>query len=122
MGPQGDPGPAGISPQELDEILARLDSLEQAACIDIDGDGFGSGPGCFGPDCEDNNSGIYPAALEICDGVDNNCDGRVDEVCSTSGRFIDVGDGTVQDNFTGLIWLKDVTVLILICNQVDLNI
>ncbi len=33
-------------------------------------------------DCNDSNSAINPAALEICDGVDNNCYGGVDENCT----------------------------------------
>lgn len=31
-------------------------------------------------DCDDNKSGVHPGAQEICDGIDNNCDGDVDIV------------------------------------------
>ncbi len=41
---------------------------------DLDGDGYNSSV-----DCNDNNASIYPDAEEICDGVDNNCDGYIDE-------------------------------------------
>ena len=30
-------------------------------------------------DCNDNNSSVNPDAVEECDGVDNNCDGNIDE-------------------------------------------
>ncbi len=30
-------------------------------------------------DCDDNNNGIHPAMAELCDGIDNNCDGAIDE-------------------------------------------
>jgi hypothetical protein len=60
--------------------------------LDGDGDGHGTLPSqqaCFQPpgyaggradDCEDTDPGIYPGALDVCDGLDNDCDG-VDEGC-----------------------------------------
>ncbi|MCP3980454.1 MAG: hypothetical protein GY716_14215, partial [bacterium] len=68
---------------DLDGTIDCLDS-----CIDADDDGYGSpggvGDTCLGPDCNDNPfSGgelVNPGVPEQCaDGVDNNCDGQVDE-------------------------------------------
>ena len=30
-------------------------------------------------DCDDSNSDVYPNANEVCDSLDNDCDGRVDD-------------------------------------------
>jgi hypothetical protein len=42
--------------------------------VDADGDGFTS---CR--DCDDTDATLNPAATEVCDGVDNNCDGHADD-------------------------------------------
>jgi len=38
-------------------------------------------------------------------------DGQLKKGASVSPRFADIGDGTVRDNLTGLVWLKDVNCL-----------
>jgi hypothetical protein len=53
-------------------------------CVDIDGDGYGDGGDCLGSDCDDTNPDVNPDEAEICDdGIDNNCDGSIDEGCGT---------------------------------------
>jgi hypothetical protein len=46
----------------------------------------------IGMDCDDNDNGIHPAAREVTDGVDNNCDGLIDEPGKKFYPDID-GDG-----------------------------
>jgi len=66
--------------------------------IDLDLDGFGEGspffePGCtlvsqratIGGDCDDSNDLIQPGVAETCDGIDNDCDGLVDDGVSLDG-------------------------------------
>jgi hypothetical protein len=46
--------------------------------VDIDGDGFGVG--CLaGADCDDNDPGRASGLPELCDGIDNDCNGRADD-------------------------------------------
>jgi len=53
---------------------------EGCPCTDNDNDGFFVQSYCGSSlDCDDNNSAVNPGALEVCDGVDNNCDGQIDE-------------------------------------------
>jgi hypothetical protein len=50
------------------------------APCDADGDGV-DGASCNGADCDDTSAAVHPGATEACDGVDNDCNGRVDEGC-----------------------------------------
>ena len=68
-------------------------------CRDADGDGYYNKTGCGGNpmldgiDCNDNNASIRPGATEICDGIDNDCDGQVDEGCTDNTCTDADGDG-----------------------------
>jgi hypothetical protein len=46
---------------------------------DHDGDGYGADPSCPVRDCDDANFGVHPGALEACNGIDEDCDGDLDE-------------------------------------------
>ena len=58
---------------------------------DADGDGQGAGTASCqnqfpngvqnGLDCNDNNDRAFVGSIEFCDGVDNDCDGRIDDNC-----------------------------------------
>ena len=58
---------------------------------DADSDGYDSRG--TPPDCNDRDPTIYPGAIEVCDGVDNNCDGNIDEGCGGGGVTDSDGDG-----------------------------
>ncbi|MBK9644286.1 MAG: putative metal-binding motif-containing protein [Deltaproteobacteria bacterium] len=47
---------------------------DSGADPDNDGDGVPASE-----DCDDNNPDVSPSAAELCDGLDNNCDGETDE-------------------------------------------
>jgi len=56
-----------------DDAAANLD--------DADGDGFDTcGDDEVDPDCDDTSDDVFPGAAEVCDGVDNDCDGVTDGI------------------------------------------
>ncbi len=66
--------------------------------VDEDGDGYGDGCAA-GDDCDDTNRLINPGATEICNGLDDDCDGETDEDvlnacgnCSPSCTVFDLGN------------------------------
>ena len=63
--------------QLINYLQSQINELQEIIFNDIDndGDGFSENQG----DCDDNNASINPNALEDCDGIDNNCDGNIDE-------------------------------------------
>jgi hypothetical protein len=49
-------------------------------------------------DCNDNNSAINPAAAEIWDGADNNCNGQIDEGFSPTTWYLDSDSDSFGDS------------------------
>ena len=60
---------------------------------DLDGDGHRSplpgfapgAPGSCGDDCDDRSAAAHPGGVEVCDGVDNDCNGQVDDGAAYGG-------------------------------------
>ncbi|MBI2060910.1 MAG: carboxypeptidase regulatory-like domain-containing protein [Nitrospirae bacterium] len=88
------PGAPEICDQTDNDCNGKVDDVPATMVFwkDQDGDGYTDGTflkGCpVGPgwtqtakrgDCRDDLSVVTPGAVEICDGLDNNCDGQIDE-------------------------------------------
>ena len=80
--------------------LGNEDLYEQRwyQLVDADADGFSIQQG----DCNDQDASIHPAAEEICDQIDNDCDGEIDEgqrnACDECGELPpDICDGLDND-------------------------
>jgi len=77
--------------------------------VDADGDGWGDDASAAvscelpegaveaGGDCDDTDDSIHPEVVEVCDGIDNNCDDTVDEDLTTDWYLDADEDGFGRD-------------------------
>lgn len=79
----------GYSPRMRTALILLLLSTP-AFAADADGDGADASA-----DCDDSNPTVYPGAPEIADGLDNDCDGVIDEGTTL---YDDDGDGYAEVN------------------------
>ena len=84
-------GVASVQQMAMSSTTSNVVSGDQPSFLfqDLDGDGFGGASiGCnfTGPsvtnsgDCDDQNSAINPNASEICNGIDDDCSGIIDDI------------------------------------------
>lgn len=78
------------TPSDDTDVPNDTDCEPQTWFQDLDEDGYGTerrtevrctrppGFAAQSGDCDDDDSGTFPGAIEICDGEDRNCDGQVD--------------------------------------------
>ncbi|MFM7310282.1 MAG: putative metal-binding motif-containing protein, partial [Flavobacteriales bacterium] len=88
---------------ELDDNCNNLvdDGLNETLYfMDADGDGYGSdslGYFCFNPaasseiggDCDDNNAMVYPTNTEVCNDMDDDCSGSIDDGLNFQTYYLD---------------------------------
>ena len=67
---------------------------ESGVYVDSDGDGY-----IDSDDCAEDDASVFPGQEEICDGIDNNCDGQIDEEVLLTFYLDSDGDGVgVEEN------------------------
>ena len=81
------------------------DGLDIQSTVDWDGDGFRAADG----DCAPADSRVFPGAIDLCDGIDQDCDRVVDEDAPKTAFYADI-DGDSHG---------DPKVMVLACRETD---
>lgn len=79
---------------KVDKLLVVAVLMGACAPVDEDGDGFTIEDG----DCDDTDVNAFPRAVEVCDGVDQDCNGSVDDDASDVVTFYRDADGDSYGN------------------------
>ena len=117
IGGDCDDGNAAIHPGAIescnfndDNCNGHVDEGCQVFYRDADGDGYGlwyaqtramtrpAGYSTIGGDCDDANANIHPGATEICNGINDDCDGLTDEGCAGSSANMRTGQKEMTNN------------------------
>lgn len=80
---------------------ARLRLRQQSQPPPATGESPSGGRG--GEDCNDNRQNIHPMAPEVCDNIDNNCDGNIDD--GVLGRYFLDADGDLHGDPTRIVMM-----------------
>jgi Putative metal-binding motif len=64
-------------------------------CRDLDNDGFAA-KGCGKEDCDDADDTINPNAKDLCDGIDNNCNGMIDDSPDACAAGLECNSGKCE--------------------------
>jgi predicted outer membrane repeat protein len=86
------PGAPEIAGDGVDQDCDGID----LAHADADGDGY-DGVAHGGSDCDDSDPTVHPGAVEVCDGVDNDCEPATDELVDGDLDGYSVCDGDCDD-------------------------
>ena len=111
--------PSGVNDNSDCDDTDDTKHMSFAFYVDSDGDGYGStttsmqcASGANNPptgystnndDCNDGNAAIKPSATEICDGVDNDCDGQIDEGCYEINVVASIKSSVCSNTSNGFI-------------------
>ena len=79
------PGAYDVCWDGVDQDCDGVDRECTCAESDFDGDGYGTAQDCVEIDCDDGNQDVHPGASELCNSVDDDCDGALDEGYDVDG-------------------------------------